>query len=116
MNYSRFANPTAVIGTIVSAASCPACFPALAALGPTVFSEYEGLIISKVLPLMAGIALLSHVAGWRVHRQWQRTLPGVLGPALVLLATLMYLGTSLGNWMFDVGVVAMVAASAWDLL
>lgn len=119
MNYSRLLNPVAAVGTIVSAASCPACFPALAGLGAAlglgVFSQYEGLFVSRVLPVMASIALLSQIAGWWVHRQWRRSLMGMAGPALVLLATLMYLGTDLGNWMFYIGVAAMIGTSVRDL-
>ena len=120
MNPVHFANPLATIGTVVSAASCPACFPALAgigaALGLTVFGEYEGLFIDRVLPLLAVAALLAQVAGWWAHRQWQRSLLGAVGPVLVLVAIEFYLGTALGNWMFYTGVAAMAAVSIRELL
>lgn len=120
MNLSRFASPAATVGTVISAASCPACFPALAGLGAaaglTVFSGYEGLVIGRVMPLLAGIALLSQLAGWWVHRQWARSLTGAIGPALVLVGIELYLGTPWGSGMFYAGVVLMAGMSIRDLL
>ena len=68
MNWlSRIADKAGPLGSVVAAASCPACFPALASLGAAVglgfLSEYEGLFLSTLLPLFAGIAQMANAAG-----------------------------------------------------
>ena len=80
---TRVADKAGVIGAIVAAMGCAACFPALAslaaALGLGFLSQYEGVFIRYWLPLFAGIALLANVAGGLRHRQWHRMLLGVIG-------------------------------------
>lgn len=52
---------------------CVMCFPAIAgigaALGMGFLSQWEGLFITTLLPIFAGIALLSNALGWLAHRQ-----------------------------------------------
>lgn len=62
-----------------------------AAIGLGFLQEYEGLFISKLLPLFAVVALLANALGWLSHRQWHRSLLGMVGPAIVLAAMLLFL-------------------------
>ncbi len=121
MSYlSRIADKTGALGSIVSAMSCPACFPALASLGAALglgfLSEYEGLFITTLMPIFAGVALLANAFGWFRYRQWQRSALGMIGPAIVLAVTLFFMG----NWwvadLLYVGLAFMVGTSIWDFI
>ncbi|MBI2752376.1 MAG: organomercurial transporter MerC [Betaproteobacteria bacterium] len=113
------ADRAGVVGTVVSAAACPACFPALASLGGAmglgVFAEYEGLFMTTLLPLFAGIALVANALGWLRHRQWRRSALGMLGPAMVLAALLLFPGQECFATLLYAGVACMVGVSLWDL-
>jgi len=108
-----------VMDRIVSAASCPACFPALASLGAAAglgfLSEYEGLFITTLLPMFAVVALVANAAGWAVHRRWRRAVVGVIGPAIVLVAMLLFFGRWWTAWLLYAGLAMMVGVSLWDL-
>src|SRR5258708_40254474 len=88
---TRIADKAGALGSLVSAISCPACFPAIASLGAAIglgfLSEYEGLFITKLFPLFAAIALGANALGWFSHRQWHRSVLGMIGPVMVLAAT-----------------------------
>jgi hypothetical protein len=62
---TRAADKTGVLGAILAAMGCAACFPALgslaAALGLGFLSQYEGPFIRYVLPLFALIGLFANV-------------------------------------------------------
>lgn len=118
---TRTADKAGVIGAIVTAMGCAACFPALASLGAAIglgfLSQYEGVFIHYLLPLFAGIALLANVIGGLRHRQWSRMVLGVIGPVLVLAAVLFMV--TLGRstpWLIYPGLMLMVAVSIWDLV
>lgn len=106
-------------GGLIAAASCPACLPALgslgAALGLGFLSGYEGLMISTLLPLFAGIALLANALGWLAHRQWRRSVMGMVGPVLVLAGLWLFFG-KWSNAVLYTGLAGMVGVSLWDLL
>ncbi len=92
---TRIADKAGALGSVVSAMGCAACFPATASSGAAIglgfLQEYEGLFISKLLPLFAVVALLANALGWLSHRQWHRSLLGMVGPAIVLAAMLLFL-------------------------
>ena len=118
---ARLADKTGLIGSVVSAAACVNCFPAIASLGAAIglgfLSSYEGLFIHILLPLFAGIALLANALGWFSHRQWQRAALGVLGPVLVLVAVfVMRASGHRTGWLLYPGLLLMVAVSVRDLL
>ena len=117
---TRLADKAGALGSVVSAMGCAACFPAIASLGATVglgfLSEYEGLFITKLLPLFAAIALVANGLGWFSHRQWQRTLLGMLGPAMVLAAMLLFFGQWWTARLLYTGLAVMVGVSIWDLV
>ncbi|PIW09894.1 MAG: mercury transport protein MerC, partial [Comamonadaceae bacterium CG17_big_fil_post_rev_8_21_14_2_50_60_13] len=85
---TRIADKTGTLGSLVSAFGCAACFPAIASIGAALglgfLQEYEGLFISRLMPLFAAIALVANALGWISHRQWQRSALGMVGPTLVL--------------------------------
>ena len=116
----RVADKTGALGSVVSAASCPACFPAIASLGAAAglgfLSAFEGLFLTTLLPLFAAVALLANAAGWLSHRQWQRSLLGMIGPALVLAALLLFFGQWWTARLLYTGLVLMVGVSLWDLM
>ena len=74
---TRIADKTGALGSVVSAMGCAACFPALASFGAAIglgfLSQYEGLFISRLLPLFAALAFLANALGWLSHRQWLRS-------------------------------------------
>jgi mercuric ion transport protein len=116
---TRAVDKAGVVGTVVSAASCPACFPALASLGAAmglgVFAQYEGLIMTRVLPWFAAVALFANALGWLRHRQWHRSLLGMVGPAIVLAALLVFPGEEWFAELLYAGLFCMVGVSLWDL-
>jgi len=115
------ADKAGLLGSVVSAAACVNCFPALASLGAAiglgVLSPFESAFIRVVLPIFALIALLANALGWLSHRQWWRSALGMLGPALVLVAVFVMRATGhRTGWLLYPGLVLMVAVSIWDLL
>ncbi|MEO5829519.1 MAG: organomercurial transporter MerC [Rhodanobacter sp.] len=117
----RVADKAGLVGSIVSAAACVNCFPALASLGAAiglgVLSPFEGVFIRIVLPVFAGIALLANALGWLNHRQWWRTVLGVIGPVVVLTAVfLMRWSGHRTGWLLYPGLILMVVVSIWDLI
>ncbi|KAA0068515.1 organomercurial transporter MerC [Rhodanobacter sp. T12-5] len=118
---TRLADKAGLIGSVVSAAACVNCFPALASLGAViglgVLSPYEGLFIRILLPAFAAIALLANALGWLSHRQWPRAALGMLGPLLVLVAVfVMRASGHRTGWLLYPGLLLMVAISIRDLL
>ena len=118
---ARVADKAGLVGSIVSAAACVNCFPALASLGAAiglgVLSPFEGVFIRIVLPLFADIALLANALGWINHRQWWRTVLGVSGPLVVLTAVfLMRWSGHRTGWLLYPGLVLMVVVSIRDLI
>ncbi len=112
---TRLADKTGVVGSIVSAASCAGCFPALASLGSAiglgVLSPWESLFYHVLLPVFATIALLANGLGWLSHRQWHRSVLGMVGPSLVLIGRY-----ALGNGVLYTGLALMVVIAIWDLV
>lgn len=108
-------NKAGGLGAIVSAMGCGACFPALASFGSAIglgfLSRYEGLFITVLLPLFASLALLANALGWLKHRKWHRSVGGMVGPVIVLVATF-----TMAEKLLYVGLAAMVAVSIWDFV
>jgi mercuric ion transport protein len=117
---ARAADKAGALGSVVAAASCPACFPALASLGAAAglgfLGEYEGLFINTLLPVFAAVALVANALGWLRHRQWQRSVLGMIGPAMVLAAMLLFFGQWWTARLLYTGLAMMVGVSLWDLL
>ncbi len=111
---TRVADKTGALGSVVSAMGCGACFPAIASLGAALglgfLSRFEVLFITVLLPLFAALALVANALGWFGHRQWHRSVLGVIGPVIVLAAS--FTGAEM---LLYAGLAAMVAVSVWDL-
>ncbi|MGQ3970504.1 MerC family mercury resistance protein [Klebsiella pneumoniae] len=99
---------------------CAARFPALASFGAAIglgfLSQYEGLFISRLLPLFAALAFLGERAGLvRVIGNGCASLLGMIGPAIVFAATVWLLG----NWwtanLMYVGPALMIGVSICGL-
>lgn len=116
---TRAGDKAGLIGSVVSAMGCASCFPAIASLGAAIglgfLSQYEGLFITTLLPLFAGLALLANALGWLSHRQWHRSLLGAIGPVLVLAAVYLTVGRR-SELLLYVGLALMVGVSLWDLV
>jgi mercuric ion transport protein len=112
---TRIADKTGALGSIVSAMGCGACFPALASLGAALglgfLAQFEALFVTVLLPLFAGLALLANALGWLSHRQWHRSVLGMIGPVIVLVAS--FTGA---EKLLYVGLAAMVSVSVWDFV
>jgi mercuric ion transport protein len=112
---TRIADKAGSLGSIVSAMGCGACFPALASLGAALglgfLSQFEALFVTVLLPLFAGLALLANALGWFSHRQWHRTVLGMIGPVIVLIASF-----TVAEKLLYVGLAAMVGVSIWDFV
>lgn len=117
---ARIADKTGALGSVVSAMGCAACFPAIASLGAAIgmgfLSGYESLFITKLLPLFAAIALLANALGWFSHRQWHRSVLGMIGPAIVLAAMYLFFGRWWTENLFYVGLAFMLGVSLWDFI
>ena len=117
--FPHLADKTGVIGSIVGAMSCGACFPALASLGSALglgfLGQYEGLFITTLIPLFAGVALLANALGWLRHRSWLRSVLGMIGPLIVLASTQLFMGQSWNEALLYVGIAFMLGVSLWDL-
>lgn len=117
---TRVADKAGAFGSIVAAMGCAACFPALASLGAAIglgfLSDYEGLILSRWLQWLAALAFLANALGWLRHRQWHRSVLGMLGPAIVFVVTYWFLG----NWwtanVVYAGLALMAGVAVWDLV
>lgn len=117
---TRTADKAGVIGVLVAAIGCAACFPALGSLGAAIglgfLSQYEGTLIRYVLPLFALIGLAANLAGGVRHRRWLRMFVGVIGPLFVLAAALLMSVYGVrAEWLLYPGLLLMVAVSIWDL-
>ncbi|MBI3153955.1 MAG: organomercurial transporter MerC [Burkholderiales bacterium] len=112
---TSLADKAGSLGSVVSAMGCGACFPALASLGAALglgfLNRFEALFITVLLPLFAALALLANALGWIRHRQSPRSVLGMIGPAIVLVAA--FTG---GEKLLYAGLATMVAVSVWDLV
>jgi mercuric ion transport protein len=117
---TRLGDKTGSLGALVSAAGCSMCFPAIASLGAALglgfLSQWEGLFINTLLPVFAWLALVINALGWFSHRQWLRSLLGMLGPAVLLLSLYPWFQYGWSSYATYTGITLMVAVSLWDLV
>lgn len=118
--FTRYADKAGVLGSIVSVLGCAACFPAFASFGAVIglgfLSRYEHFLVSALLPFFAALTLTANAGGWFAHRRWRRTLPGIIGPVIVLVDTLLFRGHSWTAALLYVGLGMMAAVSVWDII
>lgn len=117
---SRIGDKTGSLGVLVSAIGCGMCFPAIASLGAALglgfLTQWEGLFINTLLPMFAWLALLINALSWFYHRQWHRSLLGILGPSVVLLSLYPWFQYGWSSYATYTGIGMMLAVSLWDLL
>lgn len=107
-------------GVITAALGCASCFPALgslaAVLGLGFLSQFEGVLINQILPLVAGAALLLAVANTLRHRHYLRGLLATSGPAIVLAVLYPLWSYSWSTPLFYSGLLIMLAVSLLDIV
>lgn len=116
----KVADKFASIGTLIAAMGCAGCFPALgslaASLGLGFLAPYEGILISRLLPALAGIALGIHLYYWWQHRVRWRGLLSLLGPVVVLLTLYLIWRLGWSTYLFYAGLALMLAVSLLDII
>lgn len=117
---TRLGDKTGSVGALVSAMGCAMCFPAIASLGAAIglgfLSQWEGLFVRTLLPAFAWLALAVNALGWLRHRQWHRSLLGMLGPAILLLSLYPWFQYGWSSYATYTGIGLMIAVSIWDLV
>jgi mercuric ion transport protein len=116
---TRLGDKSGSLGAVIAAMGCSFCFPAIASLGAAIglgfLAQWEGFLLTKVLPGAAILTLLVNVLGYFYHRQWYRSVAGVIGPAAILLILNFWFAT---YWRADAIYAAlglMIAVSIWDI-
>lgn len=116
---TQFGDKAGSLGALVSAMGCAMCFPAIASLGAAVglgfLSQWEGLFINTLLPLFAWIALGLNALGWLSHRQWHRSVLGMIGPIFLLLSLYPWFQYGWSTYVTYSALGFMVVVSIWDM-
>ncbi|WP_114228209.1 MULTISPECIES: MerC family mercury resistance protein [Sphingomonas] len=118
---TRVAGSTSTVGAIIAAMSCTACFPALAtlasALGLGFLSQFESISIHYMLPLFALVGLVANVLSGMRRRSRVRIVLGVVGPSLVIAASLLMATYGMATeWLLYPGLMLMIGLALWDLM
>lgn len=116
---TRLGDKTGSLGAVVAAMGCSFCFPAIASLGAALglgfLAQWEGFLLTRVLPAAAVLTLAVNVLGYFHHRQWYRSVLGAIGPIALLLILNFWFAT---YWRTDAIYAAlglMMAVSIWDI-
>ena len=108
------------LGAVVSAMGCAFCFPAIASLGGALgmgfLSQWEGMFINTLLPAFGWIVLVLSALGWFGHRQWLRSLLGMIGPVLLLLSLYPWFQYGWSTYVTYSSLALMVVVSIGDLV
>ncbi len=87
---TRVGDKVGAIGAVVSAMGCVMCFPAIAglggALGLSFLGQWEWTLIETLLPAFAWLVLALNALGYFAHKQWLRSVVGMIGPIILLLS------------------------------
>ncbi|MDZ7752897.1 MAG: organomercurial transporter MerC [Gammaproteobacteria bacterium] len=117
---ARLGYKTGALGAIVSTMGCAMCFPALASIGAApglgFLAQWESLFINTLLPLFAWLALAANGLGWLGHRQWHRSVLGMVGPAVVLLSLYPWFRYGWSTWTLYAGLILMLGVAVWDFV
>ncbi|HHJ34886.1 MAG TPA: organomercurial transporter MerC [Gammaproteobacteria bacterium] len=120
MRMMRVFDKVGSLGAVVSAMGCAMCFPAIASLGGALgmgfLSQWEGMFVNTLLPLFAWVALVINALGWFSHKQWLRSVLGVLGPVLLLLSLYPWFQYGWSSYVTYSALGLMVVVSLVDLV
>jgi len=120
MRFIRIFDKVGSLGAIVSAMGCSLCFPAIASLGGALgmgfLGQWEWTFINTLLPIFAWIALFINALGWFSHKQWLRSLPGMLGPVLLLLSLYPWFQYAWSAYVTYSALALMVVVSIGDFI
>lgn len=116
---TRLGDKSGSLSAVVAAMGCSFCFPAIASLGAAIglgfLAQWEGFLLTKVLPGAAILTLIVNALGYFYHHQWYRSVLGVLGPIAILLILNFWFAT---YWRTDAIYAAlglMITVSVWDI-
>lgn len=116
----RLGDKVGSVGALVAAMGCAMCFPAIAGLGAAIglgfLSQWEWFFINTLLPAFAWLVIAVHALAWFAHRQWHRSLVGMVGPVLLLLSLYPWFQYAWSTYVTYSALVLMVAVSIWDLV
>lgn len=116
---TRLGDKGGSVGAVIAAMGCSFCFPAMASLGAAIglgfLAQYEGFLLTRVLPGAAILTLAVNLLGYWYHRQWYRTLLGIIGPIAILLILNFWFATYWRNDVIYSALGLMVAVSIWDI-
>jgi mercuric ion transport protein len=111
----RFSFLSIVIATL----ACASCFPALAgvgaALGMGFLSQWEGIILEWI-PVLAILSIIFQFFGAMAHKHWRRMYLAMLGPALILVAFILFTFDTRAIYLFYVSLGLMLLVSIWDIV
>jgi mercuric ion transport protein len=117
---TRIGDKVGSLGAVVSAMGCAACFPAIASLGAVIglgfLSRWEWVFINTVLPLLGVFVLVVNALGWLSHRQWHRSVIGMIGPVILLLSLYPWFKYAWSSYVTYSALALMVGVSVWDLV
>jgi mercuric ion transport protein len=86
------------------------------ALGLGFLGQWEGLFINTLLPVFAWLALVINAVGYLGHRQWLRSLLGIVGPILLLLSLYPWFKYGWSTYVTYSALGLMVVISIGDLM
>lgn len=116
---TRAGDKSGSLGALVAAMGCSFCFPAIASLGAVIglgfLAQWEGFLLTRVLPAAAILTLIVNILGYFHHRQWYWSLLGVIESLTILLVLNFWFATS---WRTDViysALGVMILVSVWDI-
>lgn len=116
----RLFDKISIGGVVLSALGCAGCFPALGVLGLSLglgfLTQYEGVLINRVLPLFAVLALLANSYSWSKHRVHYRGILSLIGPVTVLAVLYPLWEYSWSTPLFYSALVLMLLVSVADLI
>jgi len=108
------------LGAVISAMGCAMCFPAIASLGGALglgfLGQWEWTLIETALPAFAVLVLLINILGYFSHKQWQRSLLGMVGPTLLLLSLYPWFQYGWSAYVTYSSLLLMVIVSIGDLV